>query len=52
MLGFPIETAVGLLDRGAALAALGVQWLYVALMLVLALAVWRAGMKRFVAFGG
>jgi ABC-2 type transport system permease protein len=52
MLGFPIETAVGLLDRGAALAALGVQWLYAALMLVLALAVWKAGMKRFVAFGG
>jgi ABC-2 type transport system permease protein len=52
MLGFPIELAVGLLDRSAALAALGVQWLYVALMLVLALGVWRAGMKRFVAFGG
>jgi ABC-2 type transport system permease protein len=51
-LGFPIETAVGLLDRGGALAALGVQWLYVAVMLVLALAVWRAGMRRFVAFGG
>jgi ABC-2 type transport system permease protein len=52
MLGFPVETAVGLLDRNAALAALGVQWLYTALLLVIALAVWRAGMKRFVAFGG
>ncbi len=52
MLGFPIETAVGLLDRGSALAALGVQWLYAALLLVLALGVWRAGMRRFVAFGG
>jgi len=51
-LGFPVEAAVGLLDHDAALRALGVQWLYVAGMLVAALAVWRAGMRRFVAFGG
>jgi ABC-2 type transport system permease protein len=52
MLGFPVETAVGLLDRGAALQALAVQWAYVAGMLVVALTIWRLGMKRFVAFGG
>jgi ABC-2 type transport system permease protein len=52
MLGFPIETALGLLNRDVALAALAVQWLYAGLLLVLALAVWRAGLKRFVAFGG
>jgi ABC-2 type transport system permease protein len=52
MLGFPVETAVGLLDRDAALHALGVQWAYVAGMLVVALTIWRLGMRRFVAFGG
>ena len=52
MLGFPVETAVGLLDRGAALQALAMQWAYVALMLVAGLTIWRLGMKRFVAFGG
>ena len=52
MLGFPVETMVGRMDRPAFLAALGVQWLYVALMLAAVLLVWRAGMRRFVAFGG
>ena len=52
MLGFPVETAVGMLDKQAALAALGVQWAYVAGMLVLAMTIWKLGMRRFVAFGG
>jgi ABC-2 type transport system permease protein len=51
-LGFPVETAVGMLDLGAAAHALGVQWLYVAVFALAANAVWRAGMRRFVAFGG
>ena len=51
-LGFPVQTAVGLLDRGAALGALGTQWLYVVGMGLAALAFWRQGMRRFVAFGG
>jgi ABC-2 type transport system permease protein len=51
-LGFPVETAVGLLDHGAALRGLGVQWLYVAGLFVLAAGIWRAGLRRFVAFGG
>jgi ABC-2 type transport system permease protein len=51
-LGFPVETAVGPLATDQALRALGVQWAYVAGMLVAALAIWRAGMRRFVAFGG
>ena len=50
-LGFPVETAVGMLDTGAALRALGVQWLYVVGLLVTAMLVWRAGLRRFVAFG-
>jgi ABC-2 type transport system permease protein len=51
-LGFPVETAIGKLDVGSALHALGMQWAYVAVMLLAALAIWRAGMRRFVAFGG
>ena len=51
-LGFPVETAVGLLDRGQALRALGVQWAYVAALLLGAVTVFRAGLRRFVAFGG
>ena len=51
-LGFPVQTAVGLLDEPTALRALGVQWLYLGVTAAAALAVWRAGMRRFVAFGG
>jgi ABC-2 type transport system permease protein len=51
-LGFPVQTAVGLLDGPAALRALGFQWLYVAGMALAARAVWKSGMRRFVAFGG
>lgn len=52
MLGFPVQTAVGMLSMPAALHHLAVQWIYIAGMLVLALGVWRLGMRRFVAFGG
>lgn len=51
-LGFPVETAVGLLDTGAALRALSVQWIYVVGLALAAIGIWRAGMRRFVAFGG
>jgi ABC-2 type transport system permease protein len=52
MLGFPVEALVGLLDRGQALRQLGAQWSYVALLAVGGLSVWRAGVRRFAAFGG
>ena len=52
MLGFPVETLVGLLDRRQALAALGAQWGYAMLFGALALRVWRLGLRRFAAFGG
>ncbi|HXJ21174.1 MAG TPA: ABC-2 family transporter protein [Polyangia bacterium] len=52
MLGFPVETLVGLLDRRQALAALGAQWGYALLFGALALRVWRIGLRRFAAFGG
>ena len=52
MLGFPVETLVGLLDRRQALAALAAQWGYTALFAAAALAVWRLGVRRFAAYGG
>jgi len=52
MLAFPVETLVGLLSPRDALRQLGAQWLYVGLTGVLALRVWRAGVRRYSAFGG
>jgi ABC-2 type transport system permease protein len=52
MLAYPVETLVGLLSPAQALRQLGAQWLYVALIGVAALRVWRAGVRRFAAFGG
>jgi ABC-2 type transport system permease protein len=52
MLGFPAELLAGRLDHRAALGALGIQWAYVTVAFVAAITVWRAGMRRFVAFGG
>jgi ABC-2 type transport system permease protein len=49
-LSFPVEMLVGL-DHGV-LRDLGIQWLYVLGLYLLATAVWRAGMRRYVAFGG
>jgi len=52
MLGFPVEVMVGLVAPGAALRQLGAQWGYVLLLFALAMLVWRAGVRRFAAFGG
>jgi ABC-2 type transport system permease protein len=52
MLGFPVETLVGLLDRHEALHALAAQWGYIGLFALAALGVWRAGLSRFSAYGG
>jgi len=52
MLAFPVETLVGLLSPGHALRQLAAQWIYIAVLGVLAMRVWRAGVKRFAAFGG
>jgi len=50
--GFPAEVIVGLLDWRQALAGLLVQWGYAAVTAAAALLVWRAGVRRFSAFGG
>jgi ABC-2 type transport system permease protein len=52
MLGFPVEVLVGLIGRGEAVRALGVQWAYVAALFAAAMLAWRTGVRRFAAFGG
>jgi ABC-2 type transport system permease protein len=52
MLAYPVEALVGLLTPGQALRQLAAQWLYLAVIGVAALRVWRAGVRRFAAFGG
>jgi ABC-2 type transport system permease protein len=52
MLGFPVETLMGRLTVGQALRELGGQWAYVFVAFASALAVWRAGVRRFAAYGG
>jgi ABC-2 type transport system permease protein len=52
ILGFPVELLVGLLDPATAARQLAVQWGYVLVLAGLALLVWRAGVRRYQAFGG
>jgi ABC-2 type transport system permease protein len=51
-LAFPVETLIGRLAPVEALQDLGIQWGFVALLGLAAAIMWRAGMRRFVAFGG
>ncbi len=50
-LGLPVEILIGLVDTPSALRGLGLQWLYVGGFFVASNLLWRAGMRRFVAFG-
>jgi ABC-2 type transport system permease protein len=52
MLGFPVETLVGLETGAAAARELALQWAYVGLFAVASLAVWRRGVRHFAAYGG
>jgi ABC-2 type transport system permease protein len=52
MLSFPVELAIGMTPRPQALADLAVQWTLVAALALLARGAWRAGLRRFSAFGG
>ncbi len=51
-IGFPVEVLTARYDLAGALTMLGRQWAYVAGLSLLARALWRAGLKRFAAFGG
>ncbi len=52
MLAFPVEMIIGLTPRAEALRELAIQWLFVALLAVAARLAWRAGVRRFAAYGG
>ena len=51
-LAFPVELLTGLLHPADALPQLAAQWAYIAAAAVAALLAWRAGVRRFGAFGG
>ncbi len=52
MLAFPVEVLVRMTPRRTALLELGVQWLFVAALALAARAAWRAGLRRYSAYGG
>jgi ABC-2 type transport system permease protein len=52
MLSFPVENMLGQMSPEASLRALLLQWSYVLLLSVCVTLVFRAGVKRFAAFGG
>ena len=51
MLGFPVEMMIGMADRAAVFRGLAIQWGMAAALALLAAAAWRAGLRRFEAFG-
>lgn len=51
-IGFPVEVATGRYALGSALNMLAAQWAWVAGLALLVWACWRAGLRRFAAFGG
>jgi ABC-2 type transport system permease protein len=51
-MAFPVEVFTGMIEGRALLRDLAVQWAYVAATFVVALLGWRAGVRRFAAFGG
>lgn len=51
-LAFPVEVVTGLLEPDAALRDLAIQWAFAVGTAAAALLAWRAGVRRFAAFGG
>src|SRR4051812_29684572 len=52
MLGFPVDSLLGLLGRGEAGRELGPEWAYVLGLFAGAVLVWRGGVRRFEPYGG
>jgi viologen exporter family transport system permease protein len=52
MLGFPVEMVIGMTPRSTALLELAAQWVFVVALAVAARLAWRAGLRRFAAYGG
>jgi ABC-2 type transport system permease protein len=51
-LSYPVELVLGRHSFADSLALLGAQWLYCALLLLATHFVWRAGLRRYAAYGG
>jgi len=51
-IGLPVEVMTGHYTVAEAARLIGIQWAWAFALLVIALASWRAGVKRFQAFGG
>jgi ABC-2 type transport system permease protein len=51
MAGFPVEVLLGLRSRAQILESLTVQWAYVAALAAGTFVLWRAGVRRFNAYG-
>ncbi len=52
MLAFPVEMVIGMTPRAAALGELAIQWGFVLVLGLAARVTWRAGLRRFAAYGG
>jgi ABC-2 type transport system permease protein len=52
MLSLPVEVSLGLIDRQATLTGIALQWLWTAILGIGAFLTWRAGVRRYSAFGG
>jgi ABC-2 type transport system permease protein len=52
MCAFPVEVLTGLTTRSRALRELAIQWAYAAGIALVALSLWRSGVRRYSAFGG
>jgi len=52
LLSFPVELVLGRPSRLEALSLLAAQWGYIALALLATRALWRAGLRRYAAYGG
>lgn len=51
-IGFPVEALTGMSTRLQVVGELGAQWLWVTALGLCTLLAWRAGVRRFAAFGG
>ncbi len=51
-IGFPVEVMTGAYSLQGALVMLAKQWAFVVGLFVLAMLVWRRGLRRFAAYGG
>jgi ABC-2 type transport system permease protein len=51
-LGFPVELLIGMVPIGSVVGGLLIEWAYVGVSFVGAVWFWRAGVRRYGAFGG